>query len=105
MNRITDFCSGAKRLMSPCGRHQTQRPCAHAAGTRSFVIFMVNESDSSAKDDVSIEKYVSDRLGSGSKAIEWACFAFDEEKLYSLDEGLNKARALQLSSCTTDLLA
>eukprot|EP00966_Prymnesium_polylepis_P086031 1991234-Prymnesium_polylepis.1 len=64
---------------------------------------MVNESDSSAKDDVSIEKYVSDRLGSGSKAIEWACFAFDEEKLYSLDEGLNKARALQLRNgrCTS----
>ena len=60
---------------------------------------MVNESDRSAKDDASIEGYVREKLGAGGARIELACMTFDEEKLYPLDQGLNKVRVPSLT-CT-----
>ncbi len=55
---------------------------------------MVNESDPAAKDahGEEMESFGRDRLGSEHRpSIEFACMTFDEDMIYPLDEGRNKA--------------
>lgn len=54
---------------------------------------MVNESDCDAKDEATIERYVQEKLTTAASSIETACVTFCEERLYPLDQGLNKVRS------------
>ena len=80
-----------------------RRACQHApdhlypraSGARTLVVFMVNESDHSSKDDATIERYVREKLGAGGAGFNLACMTFNEETLYPLDQGLNKVRDMQ----------
>ncbi len=64
---------------------------------------MVNEPDRAAKDrhGKGLESFGRKRLGPDHRPpIEFACMTFDEDTIYSLDDGLNKARTYPRMSGT-----